>query len=559
MAIAFRPIGARAFGIVRAATAAFPLKADPCADDAYRLSYWRTIAHRFVSALPPYWREPFAQAFLRRRAAPGPAAEHVVQYLLSDAFAKVTPGAAREATVAKGADNFYSRQYRQYLNPTMGAFAMTAKMAALSAGAAPRRTSWARRRRVALAMAQTQGAAPPILVLDHQTVATPLFLPKPQDDKGRRALTRWLAGRGPMPPCCRKLVEGDEMRCAERGARATRRSGLGAMLEVSGAALQSRKLAILALHPHDPDAMGMHITLFGVEALAAEEMERDYALETDALAVWRCAAEQMNATPYFLVGGVDEAFTQCSQNLFVKRPRFDGSARAAWPKAWTPGLPLDRLLTAQFEILQATVSSAGLPGVSPRNGDVGKAGFVARRDGRTLVLIPYFVGNAVHGHAAKLWSNPYSSILIWDDHSARCAVTISGAARVVAHEAVVQEYSDIAEQIAERRRRNGLPADDPEYWFEQEASEIIMQDEPIAANWLDPARSTCSISAAGQALHGKKPAYFVAESLPPYDMAWQHEREAEGRPKDPTGVARREWESAPALESRRAHLERFGA
>ncbi|MEK4034793.1 hypothetical protein WOC76_09840 [Methylocystis sp. IM3] len=533
------------------------LRASP--SDPYKISRAYTLLHRLACAAPPALRERLAEKWLRRPEAPGPAAEHVLQYAIGAQLA----GADRDKTavVAKGADNFYRRQYRQYLNPTMGVFAQTATLAILGAGSRPRGGLWGRRREVVMAASESIHGAGPILVLDHQTVATPLFLPRLGQAGEQARLERWLSGRGPAPASYRRLMAGEAMRSAESRVRARRRGALGASLEVAQAALESGKLAILALHPYDPDAMGLHVTLFGVEALTPDELLHDYALAADELEPWRRAADRMNAELRFLVGGVEEAFTQCSQNLFVKRPAAPAPARAAWPHAWSPSLPLDLLVGAQFEIFQATVSASGLPGVSPRNGDIGLAGFVAQKGRRTFVLIPYFTGNAVHGHAAKLWSNPHSALLIYDDHTTRSATTLYGPTRVVSHDRVERQFPLVAARIASRRRRNGAPADTAEYWFIQQVTEVRVQDEPVVLNHLDPARPTCTIHAAGPAHHGKKPAYFAAESAAPYDMAWQHEREAEGRPRDPSGVSRRywQWESGPALEARRVHLDGVGA
>ena len=523
-------------------------------DDRYRVTSRRTLLHRTANALPVSLREAFADAWMRRADAPGPAAEHAFQYL-RDANVRQMGGAA---TTAKGADNFYRRQYRQYLNPVMGAFAMTATMAALGAGGEACGRLWSRRRKVALAMAEIRDGASPIVVLDHQTVAAALFLPRPKDENEGRAVVKWLAAQGPVPESYRLLAEGDAMSCAEPSTRATQRPAVGAVIEIVEAALRSRKLALLALHPYDPDAMGLHITLFGIEALDPSRVEWDYALGAGALDAWRRAAGETDAIICFLVGGVEEAFTQCSQNLFIKRPRRDLPSGQGLSPPWTPLQPLDRLLCHQFEIFQATVSGSGLPGVSPRNGEFGLAGFSARRGNKTFTLVPYFVGNAIHGHAAKLWSNPWSSLLVWDDHHSLSAVMISGPTRIIEHADVTTRFPHIAEMLATRQRRNGAPADDPEYWFEQEVAEIRHQAEPVAANWLDAARPPCSLSAGGLSHHGKKPAYFDADSTPPYDMHWQHEREKHGRPVDPTGVARQywEWESAEALAVRRAHLAR---
>jgi len=90
-----------------------------------------------------------------------------------------------------------------------------------------------------------------------------------------------------------------------------------------------------------------------------------------------------------------------------------------------------------------------------------------------------------------------------------------------------------------------------------EVAELVQQIEPLAISLLDPSRPTCSIQAGGLAHHGKKPAYFAADTLPPYDQAWQHEREAAGRPTDPTGEGHNQSVDAvtPALAARRAHLD----
>ncbi|QGM46345.1 hypothetical protein [Methylocystis heyeri] len=103
---------------------------------------------------------------------------------------------------------------------------------------------------------------------------------------------------------------------------------------------------------------------------------------------------------------------------------------------------------------------------------------------------------------------------------------------------------------------DGSPAPEPEYWFEQEVAEIACLDQPLIPHALDPARPTCTINAGGLALHGKKPAYFAAEGLPRYDQGLQHEREAAGRPVDPTGERPRHWRATvrEALAARRAHL-----
>ena len=510
----------------------------------YRLSSFRTLGHHLVGGLPPSLRERAAERFLRRDGAPGPATEHVVQYLLSAAKSKRKGGDRNEATVAKGADLFYERQYRQYFNPVMGAFAMTATRALLGSGGATRGILWRRRRKTYAALSDRDDiGAPPIIVIDRQTVATPILLPEPYTVSEGLAIGRWLSGRGPLPPDYRRLVVGEEVRCAEHGTRAYKRRAVGASIEIVDAVLRSHKLAVLALHPFDPDAMGLHITLFGVQVLTARFVEQDYGLDPVALLPWRSAAEARDSMLVFCVGGTEEIFTQCSQNLFVKRPvtHMPEGRQADSRDVWNPALPLERLIDAQFELLQVTVSASGLPGASPRNGERGRAAFLERRNSRTYILIPYHAGNAVHGHAAKLWSNDFGSLVIWDDTWALSAVTISGPSRVITHHAAMREFPSIAHKLHCQQGRNGTPAPEPEYWFVQKVTELVQQSEPLTANSLDPVRPTCSISAGGRAVHGKKPTYFAADALPPYNQPLQHEREVVGRPLDPTGEEHRLW------------------
>ena len=526
----------------------------------YKRSWLRTLALRAVGYLPRAWREPVAERFLRREGSPAPAAEHVFQYLLGAGRTKSEAGADKGAVVAKGADLFYERQYRQWFNPTMGAFAMTADLAALGAGQPAGGHLWRRRRKTSMAMLDRDGAGgAPILVIDAKTVAIPMLLPPPRDAKEGVAVARWLAGGRPMPRRYRELARGAEVDCPEEGARAFQRTAQGALLEVADAAAQSRKLAILALNPCDPDAMALHITLFDARFLTASLLEREHGLPPDALAAPRAAAGASASLLVFCVGATEEVFTQCSQNLFIKRPLPEAEVRRRVdrPPSWSASLPIERLIETQYELLQMTVSASGLPGVSPRNGDRGKAGFVERRGSRTYVLIPYFPGNAVHGHAAKLWSNPQGSLLVYDDTGSGAAVTISGACRTLSHAQALRAFPQSARKVATIRRRNGSPMPDPEYWFAQRVEKIVTQTETLEPYALDPARPTCAIHAAGPAHFDKKPAYFAADSLPLYDMHELHRREAEGRRRDPSGAEHHRWnhEVREALLSRLAHLD----
>ena len=345
---------------------------------------------------------------------------------------------------------------------------------------------------------------------------------------------------------------------AHSSVKAFERDAVGATLEVVEALLENPRLALLALHPYDPDAMGLHITLYGVELLAPERLQPDYGLNAEVISPYIKAAQLSGHKLLFAVGGTEEVFTQCSQNLFVKRPVTADVVTATSTVVWTPSQPLEDLLQSQFELIQITVSASGLPGASPRNGDKGKAAFACMHKEKLHVLIPYHPGNYIHGHAAKLWSNPYGMLVISDDHATLSRVIISGASTTIDQQQVEKCFPEIAAEVARQRGRTGKPVPVPEYWFLQEVSELICQRERLSANLLAPGRETCSISAGGQARHNKKPAYFAANNLPLYDREWQHEREAAGRPMDPKGVRILEWQTTVAedLAARRAHLDR---
>jgi hypothetical protein len=263
-------------------------------------------------------------------------------------------------------------------------------------------------------------------------------------------------------------------------------------------------------------------------------------------------------TLHFFVGATEELFAHCSLNLFVKRRV---SHPGGPPEAWRPSDPLEKLLAKQFELFQVTVSASGLPGISPRNGDAGKAGFLVRKGGKAHILVPYFTGNFIHGHAAKLWSNRQGALMVRDDHTALSQIVIRGKAYTAGHDWVRRHFPDVTESTAMRRKQSGEPAADPEYWFVQEVSEILQQDEPLAANALDPVRPANTIHAAGPAHYGKKAHYFETANLPPYDQVGQHEREHAGRPADPSGASHRHWreETAGALAARREHLGGIGS
>lgn len=523
----------------------------------YRLTRLKLFLHKALGTLPPVWREWVAEHFVRRTGAPGPAAEHVIQYLLSGAKSARRGGTVREATVAKGADNFYQSQYRQQLNTTMGAFAMTATQVLVGAGRKSRGWLFGKHRQTTAALIEQEHGNAPILVLNAETIAVPLWLPSISTELESTEVKRWWSGRGAMPEAYRNLMKGKSVSSAHSSVKAFERDAAGATLEVVDAVLENPRLALLALHPHDPDAMGLHITLYGVELLEPNRLQLDYGLDINVISAYEKAAQISGCTLLFAVGGTEEVFTQCSQNLFVKRPVPHAAVPASSPVVWTPAQPLEDLLRLQFELIQITVSASGLPGASPRNGDKGKAAFVCMHQNKVHVLIPYHPGNYIHGHAAKLWSNPYGTLVISDDHASLCRVIISGASTTIGQQQVEKHFPKIAAEVAGQRGRTGKPVPVPEYWFLQEVSQLVYQRERLSANLLAPGRETCSISAGGQARHNKKPAYFAANNLPQYDSVVQHERELAGRPMDPTGVRSRAWQNAVAedLAVRKAHLD----
>lgn len=504
----------------------------------YRIHPFKTLLLKFLQCFPPVCRERLAERFLRRKYAPGPAAEHVFQYLLS---IRRVNRRNRLATVAKAADHFYQTQYRQYLNATMGAFAMTATQILLGSGGALQGRFDKRHRKTFAAMLDQMHATPPILVVDHQTVAVPLLLPKPENMAEQTVLERWLSGYGAMPEFCRTIMMGKVVSSADSSILARERSAVGAILEIIDAILISRRLAILAMNPHNPDAMALHITLFGTELVAPEQLRTEHGLESSAMDRYHDLAQRTERYLTFAIGVTEEVFTQCSQNLFVKLPVSLLSGQVFSERPWNPSLPLEQLMRSQFEILQVTVSASGLPGVSPRNGDSGKAAFVGRLGKKPVILIPYHPGNAVHGHAAKLWSNAYGTLVVSDDHTHLGRIMLSGSAKTKSHAWIMQNFPTIAAEVANQKGRKGFPIERPEYWFLHEIAELVQQVEPLAANILEPSRAACTISAGGQALHGKKPGYFKADSLPPYDQHLQHKREQAGRIADPEGLHHRKW------------------
>jgi hypothetical protein len=171
------------------------------------------------------------------------------------------------------------------------------------------------------------------------------------------------------------------------------------------------------------------------------------------------------------------------------------------------------------------------------------------------VLIPYHPGNAIHGHAAKLWSNPSGSIVVSDDHTALRRATVSGHSTFLSHPAVARRFPDIARTVT-HPDCDEQTVDDPVYWFVTRADHVVWESGTLAPTELTPERPVCGIHAGGEGRHTKKPKYFDAASVDAYDMQLQHLREVGARRVDPTGERHAEWlaSTKAAVEAREAHL-----
>jgi len=383
-----------------------------------------------------------------------------------------------------------------------------------------------------------------------------MWLPELTDDAELKAAKNWWSKGGSIPTTYQNIINGKSVPSYDPSVKSFERDAVGATLEVIDALHINPRLALLALHPLDPDAMGLHISLFAVELLDDKKLQQEYGLQNDVLKVYQEAAFRNKCNLLFAVGETEEVFTQCSQNLFSKRPATIDNKKMMATK-WSPSQPLEDLIKEQFELIQITVSFSGLPGASPRNGEKGKAAFVGRRNNKLVLLIPYHPGNFIHGHAAKLWSNPFGSLVISDDHNFLTRVIISGPCQIQEHKRIKLDFPEAAAEVAGQKGRTGKPIPEPDYWFIQDVAKLIIQHEPLSMNILSPGRESCSISAGGQARHGKKPAYFAADNLPVYDMHLQHKRELAGRQIDPTGECNRNWKAnvGDALTARLSHLQ----
>jgi hypothetical protein len=542
---------------------------DPSKEDDVEKA--RTELVMRISTLPPSEREDVAEKWLRRPGVPGPAAEHAIQHLVglweensqedqdggAAANASKRSQKSRMEVVAKGADAFYAAQYRQYLNPTMGAFATTATHALIGTGTRPS-TSGADRL-VRAAMVTGRPNIPPILVLDQQSVALALPIPRSLSVSDGGALWHWIAHSNELPEALKLCMEGRTIHSRWPGTLAIDRSNMASVMEVVDGALNTGRLALLALHPTDPDAMGLHITLFGVVGRNASTLAAEHGLAKEHLAPMVDAAAAEDFDILFLVGVTEEVFTQCSQNLFVKRQPHAGET-PAMTSSWSPSDPLTELIGSQFELFQVTVSGTGLPGASPRNGDTGSVAYVVGSSDSDMLLIPYHPGNFIHGHAAKLWSNPYGAIVVRDEHHHLRQVILRGPCHVISPRDASLAYPDIVRmEIA--RSMSVSKKRQPAYWFAQTVSEIIVETDQMSSMVLDESRPSCFLNAAGKGKFSKKPAYFDAQNITAYDQALQHQRELAGRLIDTTGAEHRRWTSASAtaLAARRKHIQSIAA
>jgi hypothetical protein len=510
----------------------------------------------------------FAEKYLRRPGQPGPAVEHLQQYLVSgtlarrrsdDAAVAIQPEGKtrgpRKPVVVGQADFFYRSQYRARFSAVMGAFAATATQVLAASGSRARGHLWGRHRDCHAAMLpRCESGIRPILVLNDGAVAVAVYIPRSGETASDLATEKWMFEAAPLPERLARIVKGEEQ-TAEPGIFRTRICDhTGSVVALVDAARTTGNLALLALHPRDPDAMGLHITLFGVCTVRPDHLVREYGLTDADLDEHRAHAQTQSAILGYLVGGTAEVFTQCSQNLFVKE-LVSKPVEAELDEEAAPLPSLEELLAAQFESLQITVTSSGLPGASPRNGQIGGAAFVQTRRGRKHVLIPYHPGNAIHGHAGKLWTNRRSALMISDDHTYRRRAIISGVSWVASDAWVAKRFPEVTRAVTQPEGEAGAVGS-PVYWFVTRADSVVWERGLLPEYRLGEGRAVCTINAGGQGRHTKQPKYFDAGSVDPYDTVEQHHREAGGRPIDPTGAERANWLEtvASALAAREENL-----
>ena len=148
------------------------------------------------------------------------------------------------------------------------------------------------------------------------------------------------------------------MHARERGAD-------GALLEVVDCVIYSKKLALLALHPHIPTPWGCTSLCSRWRCSNRSELQRITALSERSQTLRRAALRE-DRLLVFCAGGTEEVFTQCSQNLDHQLPvaSRDRRARAAWPNAWEfPRFRLNACLPCSLRPfrLQVSQSPAGVP------------------------------------------------------------------------------------------------------------------------------------------------------------------------------------------------------
>ena len=218
----------------------------------------------------------------------------------------------------------------------------------------------------------------------------------------------------------------------------------------------------------------------------------------------------------FCVGATEEVFTQCSQNLFIKRalPEAEARRRAARPPSPTAARRADRRAIR-------VVSDHRFRHWPSRRIATQRRSWQDRF--RRAARGPDIRADPVSSGQFRAWSRrkalvqSYGSLLVHDDTETGAAVTISGACSILTHLDALRAFPGSAEKVATIKNRKGSPMPDPEYWFAQVVEEILMQRGTLPPYALDPARPTCAIHSGGHALFDKKPAYFAAGSLPTYD------------------------------------------
>ncbi len=157
----------------------------------------------------------------------------------------------------------------------MGAFAMTSTQVLLTAGGYPKGILGWRRRSTNAALIEQVNDTASILVINSGTVAVPIWLPTLTDEHEQESAMCWFSRRGTMPSVYREIAIGKKVKSFYLSVTTYERDVAAANLKLLKLILENNRLALLALYPHDPHAIDLHITLFGVALVDVQKLQ-DY-------------------------------------------------------------------------------------------------------------------------------------------------------------------------------------------------------------------------------------------------------------------------------------------